>query len=273
MSIEEIFSRTFGSAARREQPSMNEIRRIAFVPEVRATSQEKRQITFVASTEKTDRYGDVIRVGGWDTKSYMQNPVVLWSHQSSQPPIGKTVSLSIETNPHPALVQCVEFATKQMNPLADQIYNLYSNGFLKSVSVGFKPTAPPTPIIDPDGDFTGYEFNGQELLELSCCAIPANPDAMARAVSEGIVTKDDAPKFFKESKPAVVLGDLGLELDLALLKISNEKLRMALLERECLDLQARLKQGTEVATLEELFAASDKPILTMDDLDRALKGE
>jgi Escherichia/Staphylococcus phage prohead protease len=173
------------------------IRRVAFVPELRATNEAKRHITFVSSTEDQDRYGDVIRVNGWDTKQYKRNPIFLWAHRSGDPPIGKCVELHTESQPVPALVQTIEFADAKTYPFADTIYNLYRNKFLRSVSVGFRPLEQPQHINDANGEWTGgYEFTRQELLELSAVPLPANPQAVARAIDAGVVTRDLAARVF-----------------------------------------------------------------------------
>jgi HK97 family phage prohead protease len=177
-------------------PPSPTIRRAAFVPEIRSTSDDERTITFVSSTEATDRMGDIIRVAGWQTKAYMQNPVFLWAHNSSEPPIGKCVELHTETQPKPALVQTIKFADAATYPFADSIYRLYKGKFLRSVSVGFRPLERPTPIEDDTGRMTGFEFRSQELMELSGVPIPANQEALARAVNEGIVSKAAAVKIF-----------------------------------------------------------------------------
>jgi len=59
------------------------------------------------------------------------------------------------------------------------------------------PTKEPTPLKDADGNSTGgVEFNGQELLELSCVPVPANSNALARAVTKGVISEGDVEKFF-----------------------------------------------------------------------------
>jgi len=180
----------------KQVPEVGVTRRTAFVPQLRGVDEQKRTIEFVASTEATDRYGDIIRVAGWKTEHYLRNPVFLWAHRSGDPPIGKTVKLSIETNP-PALVQTVEFADAKTYPFADTVFQLYRNGFMKSVSVGFRPLEKPKFITSEEtGAVTGYEFTSQELLELSAVPIPANPEAVARAVGDGIVLAADVEKLF-----------------------------------------------------------------------------
>lgn len=178
-------------------------KRFAPLPaEIRSLNDQKRTITFASSTEATDRYGDIIRVKGWDFAAYKKNPVFLWGHRQSDPPIGKCVSIHTESDP-PALVQEIEFATKEIYPWADTIYKLYKGGFLKAVSVGFLPLEDPQPIIDEKtGDRTGEEFTRQELLELSAVSVPANPEALGRAVTKGIISEEQRKGLCGEDNPA-----------------------------------------------------------------------
>ena len=127
----------------------------------------------------------------------MKNPVFLWAHKSSDPPIGKVVAISKEANPA-ALVARVQFADAETYPFADQIYRLYKAGHLKSVSVGFRPLEDPKPVMDEEsGRMTGYEFTSQELLELSAVQAPANSDCVSRAITDGLIASTDAAKYVR----------------------------------------------------------------------------
>ena len=48
---------------------------------------EDRTGHFIASSNREDRYGDVIEQN-WDMADFWRNPVFLWGHQSWEPPIG-----------------------------------------------------------------------------------------------------------------------------------------------------------------------------------------
>lgn len=169
----------------------------AFNSQLRSIDEKARTIEFVASTEATDRYGDVIRVAGWKYDNYLKNPIFLWGHRSGDPPIGRTIDLRIESNP-PALVQKVQFADKETYPFADTIFQLYKKGFMRAVSVGFMPLEEPKCIQDEDGRMTGYEFLSQDLLELSAVPIPANQEALARS----FVPDADVRKVFRNEEDA-----------------------------------------------------------------------
>ena len=255
----------------RERVSVGSLQRVAFVPETRAVDTKSRRITFVSSKESVDRYGDSIKVSGWDTKNYMRNPVFLWAHRSQDPPIGKCVSIITEMTPTPALLQTIEFADASTYPFADSIFNLYRGGFLKSVSVGFRPTVAPKPLYDAEGFQTGgMEFNGQELLELSAVPLPANPDAVARMISDGTVTKADAERIFKPVEQPAADEELLLNL------LRKAKLEMLSLSVSTLELAVALysiRRGRdEITTIEQLLA-DPTSIESLTDLEKLLRGE
>lgn len=167
---------------KREAPKLGE--RVYRAAEIEKASDKSRTIHFVASDESVDRYGDIIRVEGWDLKQYNKNPVMLFGHNSREPPIG-TTKVSIEGK---QLLAEATFLPEGVSDFADEIWRIVDAGALRAMSVGFLPTKMPDPIWaedDPDhkGWPTGYEFNGQELLENSVVPVPANPAALALARS------------------------------------------------------------------------------------------
>lgn len=155
---------------------------------LRTVSEVDRTIEMVASTETADRYGDIVRVAGWKLDNFQKNPVFLFAHRSDDPPIGKVVATKKELGAHPALVQTIQFATKDIYPFADTMFKMYKGGFMNATSVGFMPIEF-APIIDEQsGEFLGYEFMRQELYELSAVPVPANPEALARCMKSARTT-------------------------------------------------------------------------------------
>lgn len=159
------------------------------VPELRAARKmeatENRSIRFVASDESVDRYGDIIRAKGWDLTAFKKNPVLLFGHKSSALPIGKVTNVEVVKK---ELVADCEFMPEGMSAFADEVWRAVDGGFLNASSVGFLPTAVPNPIWEDKDQtrLTGFEFIGQELLELSVVPVPANPQALAVARSLAI---------------------------------------------------------------------------------------
>jgi HK97 family phage prohead protease len=95
--------------------------------------ENKFSMSFVASTDRPDRYGDIINQQGWDLDAYRSNPVVLLNHDHGSLPIGKgTVRIGEQ-----GLIIDVDFDME--DPRAAEIAGKAKRGFLNAVSVGFSP--------------------------------------------------------------------------------------------------------------------------------------
>src|SRR6056297_1506907 len=162
-----------------------------FSIEVKEVDEDNRTIEFVASTPGRDRDMDTIEAEGWDLTNYEKNPVMLWAHDYSQPPIGKSVENFIQNG---ELRQKFKFVEKEIYPFADMVYQMYKKGYLNAVSVGFDPKE----WEWSDDDEGNIDFRKQELLETSAVPVPANPEALQVAGVEG--DKELINNFAREVK-------------------------------------------------------------------------
>ena len=135
--------------------------------------QDDRSVKFVITTGDADRENDMIDPSGWDLSSYLKNPVVMFAHDYNSLPVARTTKLSNENG---KLVAIAEFATYDLNPMADQVFQMLKQGFLKGASVGFKPVT-----FSYNEKRGGVDFAQQELLEFSVVPIPANASALMAA--------------------------------------------------------------------------------------------
>jgi hypothetical protein len=155
--------------------------------EIKAVNEAKGEVDAVVSTEKPDRSGDVIRQEFWDLKNFRKHPILLAGHDyrllTSQ--IGEWRNVRIEGK---QLVGTAVYYIGQGNEQADWGFQLAMSG-KAAYSVGFIPDMTkaqrykPKPVKDAEEASTlggGWEFNGQELLEVSQVTIPANPQALQR---------------------------------------------------------------------------------------------
>jgi HK97 family phage prohead protease len=142
--------------------------------------QGERSVKFVITTGDADRENDVIDPSGWDLSSYLKNPVVMFAHDYNSLPVARTTELSNENG---KLVAVAEFATYDLNPLADQVFQMLKQGFLKGASVGFKPVT-----FSYNEKRGGVDFAQQELLEFSVVPIPANASALMAAGLDDVDT-------------------------------------------------------------------------------------
>jgi HK97 family phage prohead protease len=148
-----------------------------------------RVLEFTGSTEDVDRMGDIIIASGWQLKDYKKNPVFLWAHQYDTPPVGKAVKVWVDDD---RLKFHIQFAEKDEYEFADTIYKLYKGGYLRATSVGFMPIeSEPIEVKDEDTAYhTPTRYLKQDLLELSACPVPANPNALAEAKTKGLISED-----------------------------------------------------------------------------------
>jgi HK97 family phage prohead protease len=157
--------------------------------------KSENKYTIVASTNGVDRDNEIIRPEAWKSslKSYLdKNPVILWAHDYSKPPIAKATGGKITES---GMNLDIEFADTDF---ARDVRGLYDGGFMNSFSVGFIPN---DGVAGKNGVF---EYTDVELLEVSAVPVPANPGAnMIRAAQKsGIIFSDETKKVFKiEDKP------------------------------------------------------------------------
>jgi HK97 family phage prohead protease len=146
----------------------------------------KREVVATVSTDSVDRDREVIVPKGINLKNYQDNPVVLYGHMTSMPPVAK--SLWIKTVDD-ALISKMVFAETEF---ADDIYRLYKDGFMKAFSIGFQYLDGSAPeekeiVANPSWAKARFVIRKSELYEYSCVSVPANPDALSLAVSKGSI--------------------------------------------------------------------------------------
>ena len=154
------------------------------VPE-RKIDEASRRITFTISTGARDRDGDIIEQAGWELGDYRKNPVVLWAHDGSSPPIARAESVAVEGS---KLVSVARFPTREEYAFADTVFQLYKGGFLNATSVGFQPEELELMEGEDPGDI-GFRFLRQKLMEYSAVPVPSNPEALVVARGAGIDVK------------------------------------------------------------------------------------
>lgn len=159
--------------------------------------------TYFASDERVDRHGDIVKQS-WDFGNFSKNPLLLWSHNWEQPPIGTQLDWSVETRMDkeyegPALRLLSLFASDDTSVFAGDIMRLVKSGILKTGSVGFYPLE----LLDVKDDKEreelglgrwGVVVGKSELVEFSPTSVPANTGAhrvLSMAKSQGILQEAD----------------------------------------------------------------------------------
>lgn len=139
--------------------------------EYRASVSEGAGTDFVLSDGSLDRHGTRINPQGWELSSFKRNPIALFGH-SSVFPIGRWEDVRIEGE---KLLGRLVFAAKGTSARIDELASLVEQGMLRAVSVGFSVLEYGKP------GKTQYDFEKQELLEVSLVSVPSNTNALAAA--------------------------------------------------------------------------------------------
>lgn len=209
-------------------------------------SDEDRTVEFVASKEVTDRDGEILKIEGINLKNYKKNPVVLWAHDRSGLPIGKTVKF---TKVGKGLNLKVKFAEPEVYGFADTVFKLVKGGYINAVSIGFMP----------DYDKVEYPknrkgvhriFHASELLELSIVPVPANQDALrtSKALEDGVIDEVELKEWQMFCKEAIDNEEI----------IEEDKVDMAELENLA-ELRLELEEvKAEFGYLKDLFSELEK---------------
>ena len=108
--------------------------------------------------------------------------MVLWDHEWDDPPVAKSLEEHVENG---QLIGRAQFISREIYDFGYMIGQMYKNGFLNAVSCGFRATE--WKYVEDETRPWGIDFLAQELLEYSCCTIPANPEAtLIKAKAAGI---------------------------------------------------------------------------------------
>lgn len=146
------------------------------------SNPDERSHVFTLSTPGTKRDGNEIDQNGWKTANYRNNPVVLWAHDSKRLPIAQSMWEDLKkVKGKMSLVGEARFIpndhTDEHSKFANKVYEMLTNGYLNTVSVGWVPLKYEM-VKDEQGYYTGMRFLENDLLEYSVVPVPADPGAI-----------------------------------------------------------------------------------------------
>ena len=164
---------------------------------VAETDKGKPIYEFIGVTEGIKRDRSTIRINGIDLKGLKRNPVFLWAHSYSAPPIGRIVKTE------KVKIDDVRALAFQVAPLdlgvetehtrfADMIWDMYAQGYMRTVSFGWN-VLEADPIFDDQERWTGgFDFKRTDALELSAVPVPADPEAVLSKIRKYKVNEETA---------------------------------------------------------------------------------
>ena len=144
---------------------------------LRTLNEQTRSVTFVASTDTVDNYGEIVEQN-WRLDRFRANPVILFAHESKELPIGHATRCEVVNG---KLETDIRFLSLDANPKAEQVWQCIREGALRAVSVGFFPH---DVRKEKRNGKEHYVLSDNELHEVSVTPCPANPDALAKMRSK-----------------------------------------------------------------------------------------
>jgi hypothetical protein len=197
--------------------------------------QDENSFQFIVSSEKQDRFGDVIELDGWDLSNFLKNGPgpVLFAHRNRDLPVGTSPRVWVEGD---TLRAQVDFVSRDIFPFAGIVRDMVEKRVLKSSSVGFAPLE-----WTFDEEINGVRFKKQELLELSIVPVPANSDAVLLS-ADGIdiesyiswfsdVARENGLFVCDESKIKSLVSALGLKQKMTIFDLGDAEIKSAVTKR------------------------------------------
>lgn len=126
---------------------------------------------FVISDGSLDRHGTRINPKGWELSNFKRNPIALFGHSSGFP-IGRWENVRAEGG---KIIGKLMPAMKGTSARIDELISLIEQGILRAVSVGFSVLEYGVP------GKSDFDFERQELHEVSLVSVPSNTNALAKA--------------------------------------------------------------------------------------------
>lgn len=187
-----------------------EVYRKGISPEDTKINKGERSTVDYITTKVVDRDGDIVVPKGAVLDHYRKNPVVLFAHNYSQLPIGKSLWIKADEK---GLIAKTQYAKHQK---AEEVYQYRKDGFPMAKSIGFIPLSVihREDFADADlksMDLTEDDIKGADriypewlMLEYSDVPVPSNPEALQLAISKGIITTEEVQEA--GTRKAIVLN-------------------------------------------------------------------
>lgn len=155
---------------------------------VRDIREDVREVDFVCSSDAVDAHGTKLEQK-WQLARYKDNPVVLFAHKSKELAIGQARKVEVVNGRLEATV----WFTKTTE-LAEQVFQQVLEKTMRGISVGFIPHSYRWEKVSDDEVLVCSDI---ELLELSVCPVPSNPEALAKIRARAVAERSDVTSQVK----------------------------------------------------------------------------
>ena len=166
-----------------EQWADGPVRRFAPSTEI-IVDTDTDEFTGVFSNESVGRDNHIVLNRGIQYENFMADPVILWAHDDSQPPVGRATRIVIGADD---CRMAWKFVPREISPFAGMVRDLVAGKWLRALSMSWQPLE--WKFSTDRSRPGGVDFLKVDMLETSIVPIPALPSALIDARSRGVDTR------------------------------------------------------------------------------------
>lgn len=233
---------------------------------------ERAAVSYI-TTKDVDRDGEIVEPFGVDLEAYRKNPVVLFGHNYSELPIGKNLWIKSDDR---GLIAKTQYASHEF---AQKVYEYRKEGMPLAQSIGFIPIKWED-NTDKANKSWSRRYTKWHLLEYSDVPVPANPEAVAIAVSKGLIqpvyepTTEKAGRVLSSKNRTLIMAavqqmDEAAEALRALLTATDQSEPADVPAGDTVEMSANAETPAEEKVADPVV---EKKAITKTDLIEALQG-
>jgi len=203
MKLKDVFPEKAKEIAKRYKKKEDDIEfiRKGVCPTKVESDEKDNAIVSYITTKTKDRDNEIVDPEGAILDDYRKNPVVLWGHNytARELPLGKNLWIKKDNK---GLIAKTQYYLK--DDFAKRVYEYRKDGFPLAESIGFIPLDWEDFDNEKDvkaNDGARRKYNKWLLLEYSDVVVPSNPDAVAIAMKQGLVTEEQAKEITEVELP------------------------------------------------------------------------
>jgi HK97 family phage prohead protease len=203
MKLKDVFPEKAKEIAKRYKKKEDDIEfiRKGVCPTKVESDEKDNAIVSYITTKTKDRDNEIVDPEGAILDDYRKNPVVLWGHNytARELPLGKNLWIKKDNK---GLIAKTQYYLK--DDFAKRVYEYRKDGFPLAESIGFIPLDWEDFDNEKDvkaNDGARRKYNKWLLLEYSDVVVPSNPDAVAIAMKQGLVTEEQAKEITETKEP------------------------------------------------------------------------
>lgn len=179
---------------------------------------------FTVTKDMVDRDGERVLPMGGNYNNFKKNPIMFYNHSRWDSPIGKWSDIEVKEDS----VEMRGWISDTTN-ISKNVLGLIKDDVIRTASIGFKPLVWSEDEKDKLPGQKGVTIKEYEILEVSVCDIPANPESVMKTMDNGVEKTTKVYNSFKSwerDKDGIIVKDFQFQtsknFDMNILEVVNK---------------------------------------------------